>query len=66
MDSCKLKEPTVYAMVKMDGANGGLVHKLGEVNLKELEINMTVEAIFKPKAKREGPINDIEYFRKIK
>lgn len=66
MDGCKLKEPIVYAMVKMDGADGGLVHKLGEVNLKELKIGMAVEAVFKPKAKREGSINDIKYFKPTK
>ena len=66
MDGCRLKEPTVYAMVRMDGTDGGLVHKLGEVNLKELEIDMAVEAVFKPKAEREGSINDIKYFRRTK
>lgn len=66
MDGCKLKAPVVYAMIKMDGADGGLVHKLGEVNIKELEIGMAVEAVFKPKAKREGSINDIRYFRSTK
>jgi len=66
MDGCKLKEPTVYAMVRIDGANGGLVHKLGEVDLKELEIDMAVEAVFKPKQQREGSINDIKYFEPTK
>lgn len=66
MDGCRLKEPIVYAMIKMDGADGGLVHRLGEVNLKELEINMGVEAVFKLKAQREGSINDIRYFKPTK
>lgn len=66
MDGGKLKEPTIYAMIKMDGTEGGLVHKLGEVNLRELEINIHVEAIFRPKAKREGSINDIKYFKPTK
>jgi len=66
MDGCRLKEPTVYAVVKMDGAEGGLVHKLGEVNPEEVEIDMVVEAVFKPKAQREGSLNDIKYFKPTK
>jgi len=63
MDGCRLKEPVVYAVVKMNGTEGGLVHRLGEVDLEELEIGMAVEAVFKPKAQREGSINDIRYFK---
>jgi len=66
MDGCRLKEPVVYAVIKMDGAEGGLVHKLSEVDPNEVEIGMTVEAVFKPKAQREGSINDIRYFRPTK
>jgi len=66
MDGCRLKEPVVYAVVKMDGAEGGLVHKLGEVDIEEVEIDMAVEVVFKPKAQREGSINDIKYFKPTK
>ncbi len=51
------------AFVKLDGSDGGLVHRLGEVSPDEVEIGMTVEAVFKAKGKREGSILDIEYFK---
>jgi hypothetical protein len=63
VDGSKLKEPTIYAMIKIHGANGGLVHKLGEINPKDVKIGMQVEAVFKPKEEREGSINDIKHFR---
>jgi len=66
MDGCKLKEPTIYAFVKIDGADGGLVHRLCEVNPEEVKIGMRVEAVFKPKQQREGSINDISYFKPLK
>jgi hypothetical protein len=49
----------------LDGGDGGLVHRLGEVAPDELEIGMRVEAVFKPRAEREGSINDIRYFRPL-
>jgi len=48
------KEPTIYALIKFDGAVGGLVHKLGEVKPSEVRIGMAVEAVFKPQAERKG------------
>lgn len=60
-----LKEPEVLALVKLDGAHGGLVHRLGEVKPVEVEIGMTVEAVFKPKKEREGSILDIKYFKPV-
>jgi len=66
LNGAKLKEPTVYAMIKIDGTDGGFVHKLGEVDPKKVKIDMKVEAVFKPKEKREGSINDIKHFKPIK
>ena len=62
----KLKEPIVYAMIKFDGANGGLIHKIGEVNPQDVRIGMHVEAVLKPREKRECSINDIKHFKPIK
>jgi len=66
LDGAKLKEPTMYAMIKIDGADGGLIHKLEGVKPGEVKIGMKVEAVFKPKEKREGSINDIKYFQPVK
>jgi uncharacterized OB-fold protein len=58
-----LEEPEILALVRLEGAHGGIVHRLGEVKLEEVEIGMAVEAVLKPKAKREGSILDIQYFK---
>lgn len=50
-------------MIKVNSTNGGLVHKIGEANPKDVKIGMQVEAVFKPKEEREGSINDIKYFK---
>jgi len=66
MDGCKLKEPTVYAYVKIDGTDGGLIHKLGQVKPEKVKVGMRVEAVFKPKQQRESSINDIIHFKPTK
>jgi len=66
LSGAKLKEPTIYAVIKFDGANGGFVHKLAEIDHEKVKIGMKVEAVFKPMEKREGSINDIRYFKPVK
>jgi hypothetical protein len=65
INGSKLEQPTIYAVIKIYGANGGLVHKIGEVSPKDVKIGMQVEAVFKPKEEREGSINDIKHFKPI-
>jgi uncharacterized OB-fold protein len=55
--------PDIVAFVKF--GDGGLVHRLGEIDIEDVEIGITVEAVFKPDEKREGSILDIEYFRPV-
>jgi uncharacterized OB-fold protein len=57
--------PQVLALIRFDGAHGGIVHKLGEVDPAEVEIGMLVEAVLKPKKEREGSILDIKYFKPV-
>lgn len=63
LDERPLAEPDILAYVKLDGSDGGLVHRLGEVSPDQVEIGMRVEAVFKAKGQREGSILDIKYFR---
>ncbi len=65
LEDTPLEEPEVLALVKLDGAHGGLVHRLGEVKPDEVEIGMAVEAVLKPKKEREGSILDIKYFKPV-
>ena len=65
LDEKPLAEPDILAYVKLDGSDGGLIHRLGEVSPDQVEIGMRVEAVFKPEDEREGSILDIEYFRAV-
>jgi uncharacterized OB-fold protein len=65
LDDQPLDAPEVLALVELEGADGGLIHRLGEVEPEDVEIGMEVEAVFKPQKEREGSILDIRYFRPI-
>jgi uncharacterized protein len=61
LDGSQLENPELIIFVCF--ADGGLIHRLGEVELDKVEIGMTVEAVFKPKEERVGSILDIQYFK---
>ncbi len=56
-----VKEPFAYGVIKLDGADTGLVHILGEVDLDSLHSGMRLEPVFN--TDRKGHILDIGYFR---
>ncbi|MDH4208209.1 MAG: Zn-ribbon domain-containing OB-fold protein [Anaerolineae bacterium] len=60
-----LDELQVLAVIRLEGAHGGLVHRLGEISPEEVEIGMAVEAVLKPASERQGSILDIEHFRPV-
>lgn len=57
----KVEGPVMYGVIKLDGADTGLVHLLGEVNPDDIQIGMRVEAVFSQETK--GNIHDIAYFK---
>lgn len=59
----KLKKPRVWAFVKIDGSDGGIIHNLGGVDPKDIKIGMKVEAVLRPQKERKGEIMDILSFR---
>ncbi len=63
LDGSTLSEPVILAMVAIEGAHGGLVHRLGEVKPEQVKVGMKVEAVFEDKTKRTGSILDIKYFK---
>ena len=63
LDGNGLEEPEIVAFVRI--ADGGLIHRLGEIDLEDVEIGMPVEAVLKPESEREGGIEDIVFFRPI-
>lgn len=64
LDGSPREEPEIVAFISF--ADGGLIHRLGKVEPDQVEIGMMVEAVFKPKTKRNGSILDIDYFKPIK
>lgn len=60
-----LEPPIAYGIVRLDGADTGLVHMLGEVDPKQLKIGMKVKALFKVKKERQASILDIKYFKPL-
>ena len=58
-----VEPPIIYGVIQLDGADTGLVHLLGEVDLEQLKIGMRLQAVFKEK--RVGSILDIKYFKPV-
>ena len=58
-----VEPPIVYGIIQLDGADTGIVHMLGEVDLEQLRIGMRVQAVFNEK--REASILDIKYFKPL-
>jgi uncharacterized OB-fold protein len=56
------KDQRVLAVIRVDGADGGLVHWIGGCDADEVEIGMDVRAVFEPKEKRTGALSDIRHF----
>jgi uncharacterized OB-fold protein len=66
MDGSKKKEPRILAMIKVDGTDGGLIHYLTGIHFDDVALGMPVQAVFKPKGKRTGGIDDIVGFGPIR
>lgn len=56
------RQQRVLAVIRVDGADGGLVHWIGGCDAGEVEIGMRVKAVFEPKKKRTGALSDIRHF----
>jgi len=59
----RLKDPWMVGIIKLDGADGGLVHYIAEADPNKLHIDMKMEAVFAEK--RTGSIMDIKHFRPL-
>lgn len=58
-----LDEPQTLGLVRLDGADTVLMHRVLDA-AGALGIGDAVEAVFEPKSKRTGSINDLRGFRK--
>jgi uncharacterized OB-fold protein len=58
-----LAEPQTLALIRLDGADGLLVHRIGGPGTADVEIGSRVEAVLKPRRQRKGSILDIRHFK---
>jgi uncharacterized OB-fold protein len=56
--------PYGYGIIKLEGADTGFLHLLGEFDEKDLKVGARVEAVFSDV--REGNILDVKFFRPVK
>ncbi len=73
-DMKPLRRPQLPAVIEIDGTNprGGFLHLVGGVPGRTVEqirrrvrVGMSVRAVWKPPAQREGAITDIRYFEPV-
>ena len=62
-DGSRREKPELVAFVQF--GDGGLIHRLGEVDPEVVVVGMPVEAVLKPPAERTVSILDIEYFKPV-
>ncbi|MBM3156803.1 MAG: Zn-ribbon domain-containing OB-fold protein [Chloroflexi bacterium] len=55
--------PYAYGVIKLDGADTGIVHMIGGVDLDKIKVGTKMEPVFREQ--REGSILDIEYFKPV-
>jgi uncharacterized protein len=58
-----LDPPFAYALIRLDGADTGLVHLLGGVEPEKIREGMRVKAVFAEE--RRGSVRDISHFRPV-
>ena len=63
LDGDRKKNPEIIAFIRL--GDGGIVHRLSEIDKDKITIGMQVEAVFKAKAEREGSIQDVSHFRPV-
>lgn len=64
-DVQRIETPEIPAVIEIDGASPGhgILHRLGDIDPKDVRIGMRVKAIWLPEAERRGAITDIQYFK---
>jgi uncharacterized OB-fold protein len=60
-----LEEPELYGLVRLDGADAVLLHRVLDAGDEPLEIGERVELVVRRPSDRVGAISDIEGFRPI-
>ena len=66
LDGEHLDPPQLLALVRMDGAHGVVLHRLGDVGPGEVRVGTRVEMVLKSPSLRRGSITDIRHFRPLR
>jgi uncharacterized OB-fold protein len=61
LDGSPTETPQIIAFIRF--GDGGLVHRLAEIDPEQVDFGITVQAVFKPVIERIGSILDIAYFK---
>lgn len=65
LDGDRLDEPEVFGLVSFDGVDGGILHRLLDVDPEEAEAGVAVERVLEDPSEREGGITDLRGFRPV-
>lgn len=65
LDDEALDQPVVVGLIRLQEADTFIVHRVAEDTRAALEIRMTVEPVFEPKASRTGSLNDVKHFKPV-
>ena len=60
-----MQPPYTYGYIKLDGAHTHIYHLIDEIEEKDIEVGLRVEAIWKDAEERRGHLYDIKYFRPL-
>lgn len=61
-----LGETRLLGLVRLDGADGGLLHWLGDCAPEEARIGLRVKVVLRPNKERQGGLDDIRHFAPVK
>lgn len=62
-DGSPRQEPEIIVFVRL--GDGGLIHRLGNIDPEAIEIGMKVKAVFNALSQRKGSILDISHFEPV-
>lgn len=65
VDGAPLDAPVTIGLVRPDGADAVLLHRVLDVGDEPLEIGRHMEVVLRPEGERTGSIDDIEGFRPV-
>jgi len=61
-DGSRLAEPEIMAVIRLRGANEGIIHRVREIRDREIHVGIEVKAVFREKRDRMGSVLDITHF----